>query len=94
MAPKSTKQPKKDSTPKDDAAASDVSMTALASLLENHKAAPSAEFRTTIFALESKIDLVQATVSSHGQRITSLEFNTDLVNEHLLTLEAVCGAIR
>lgn len=88
MASKSTKQPKKDFTPKDDAAASDVSMAALASLLENHKAALSAEFKTTISALESKIDLLQATVSSHRQHITSLESNADLVSERLLTLGA------
>ncbi len=66
MVSKSTKQTKNDSMPKDNVAASDVSIAVLAGLLENHKAALSAEFKTAISTLKSKIDLMQATVSNHG----------------------------
>lgn len=65
-------------------------MAALASLLENHKEPLSAEFKTAISVLDSKIDRVQTTVSDYRQRITSLESNADSVSECLDTLEAMC----
>ena len=90
MATKNAKQGKKDSTTTADATSGGVSMSALASLLEAHKTDLVTEFKTSFSALEAKIDLVQATVSSHGQRITSLETNADSVEERLLSLEATC----
>ncbi|KAI4829440.1 hypothetical protein KUCAC02_023481 [Chaenocephalus aceratus] len=68
-------------------------MEALTSLLESDKVSLSTEFKTVIAALESKIDLVNATISDHGQRITSLESNADLVDGRLSTLEATCAEL-
>ncbi|KAJ4924308.1 hypothetical protein JOQ06_000548 [Pogonophryne albipinna] len=87
------KQVKKDSLPTEKVATSDVSMEALTSLLESHKVSLSTEFKTVIAAFESKIDLVHATISDHGQRITSLESNADLVDGRLSTLEATCAEL-
>ncbi|KAJ4919196.1 hypothetical protein JOQ06_000145, partial [Pogonophryne albipinna] len=84
---------KKDSMPTGNVATSDVSMAALTSLLESHKVSLSTEFKTVIAALESKIDLIHATISDHGQRITSLESNADLVDGRLSTLEATCAEL-
>ncbi len=78
MAFKSAKQAKKDTTAKDDAPAAhtEVSMSALTSLLEEHIL--STEFKTALTSLEAKLDLVQAAVSDHGSRITSLESEVSL----------------
>lgn len=91
MATKSTKHAKKD-TSKDDVvtAHGDVSMSALTSLLEEHRAALSSDFKTALTSLEAKLDLVQAAVSDHGPRITSLESNADDLSERIHSLEAVC----
>lgn len=72
---------------------STVSMAALTRLLEDHKAALSMEFKTTISALESKLDIVQTTLNAHGQRISSLETNADSVSDRLDSLEAVCAEL-
>lgn len=80
-------------TLKEDTTASEVSMAVLTSLLEDHKTALSAEFKKAFSILEAKIDVVQATVSNHGQRITSLESNADSLGERLITLEATCSEL-
>lgn len=92
MASKSTKHVKKD-TIKDDVITvhGEISMSALTSLLEEHRAALSSDFKTTLTSLEAKLDLVQAAVSDHGPRITSLESNTDFLSERIHSLEAVCA---
>ena len=89
MASKNAKQSKKDSTPPNAPAANELSMDALTS----HKAEIASEFKISFSALEAKIDLVQTTVSSHGQRITSLETNADSVDGPLLSLEATCAEL-
>ncbi|KAI2656553.1 LINE-1 type transposase domain-containing protein 1 [Labeo rohita] len=68
-------------------------MQALSSLLEEHRTALSAEFKTALTSLEAKIDLVQSAVSDHGSRITSLESNADLVSQRIHSLEAVCAEL-
>ncbi len=95
MASKSAKQAKKDTPAKDDAPAAhtEVSMSALTSLLEEHRAALSTEFKTALTSLEVKLDLVQAAVSDHGSRITSLESNADLVSERIQSLETICAEL-
>ncbi|KAI4806458.1 hypothetical protein KUCAC02_017283 [Chaenocephalus aceratus] len=93
MPPKPAKQVKKDSMPTENVATSDVSMESLTSLLESHKVSLSTEFKTIIAALESKMYLIHATISDHGQRITSLESNADLVDGRLSTLEATCAEL-
>lgn len=95
MASKSTKQAKKETTAKDDAPATrrEVSMSALTSLLEDHRAALSTEFKTALSSLEVKIDSVQIAVSDHGSRITSLESNADLLSERIHAMEATCKTL-
>lgn len=80
----------KEASQKEEATISDISMAALTNLLENHKVALSSEFKISMASLESKIDVIHATVSDHGQRINSLETNANLADERLPTLEATC----
>lgn len=68
-------------------------MAALTTLLETHKADLAAEFKTAFSALEAKMDAVQNIVGDHGQRISSLESNANLVSERLLSLEAICAEL-
>lgn len=98
MASKQTKQNKKDpSTPQTAVAASSdanqFNMDAVTQPLEKHKVELASEFKISFSVLEAKIDLVQITVSGHGERITSLETNADSVDSRLLTLEATCAEL-
>lgn len=70
--------------------ATQVNMAAIISLLEEHKEALSAEFRSAIAPLQSSIEQIQVTVVDHGQRITSLETNTNDYSDRLVTLETTC----
>lgn len=88
-----TLRPRKDNSQKEEAATSDISMAALTTLLEDHKAALSSEFKSSMASLESKIDLMHTTVLDHGQRINSLETNANLTDERLTTLEATCAEL-
>jgi len=92
MSSKTAKQAKKDTTAKDDVptAHGEVSMSALTSLLEDHRTALSADFKTALTSLEAKLDLVQAAVSDHGPRIASMESSADLLSERIHSLEVVC----
>jgi len=56
-------------------------MAALAKLLAEHKTALSAEFKSALTSLETKLDGVQAAISVHGQRLTSLEDNMNQVSD-------------
>ena len=71
----------------------ELSMAAIANLLEEHRQALAADFKTSISTLESKLDRVHATVSDHTQKIASLEANSTLQDERLLTLEAFCAKL-
>jgi len=71
MSSKAVKSNKKDTSPKESAAQGEVRMVALTQLLEDHKAALSEEFKTTISGLESKIDSIQTAINNYGQRISS-----------------------
>lgn len=92
MSSKQTKQNKKDSAPHAAVAtscdANQFNMGTLTQLLEKHKVELASEFKISISVLEAKIDLVQTTVSGHGERITSLEANAGSVDSRLLSLEA------
>lgn len=74
-------------------ATTDDNMVAIAKLLEEHKAALSAEFKSAITPLEAKLDSVQTTVADHGNRITSLEANANELSDKLEVLEAKCAAM-
>ncbi|KAJ8361771.1 hypothetical protein AAFF_G00422220 [Aldrovandia affinis] len=92
MASKSAKKDKKredDVTP----ATSDANMAALTKLLEEHKEALSMEFKSAITPLEAKLDYVQATVTDHGHRLTSLEANANQLSDQMVAMEAKCAAM-
>lgn len=94
MTSKSSKQTKKDTkTDFADNVSSELKMAEIAKLLEEHRQALSAEFKSTISSLESKIDCVQVAVTEHSSKIASLESNANAVDERMLTLEATCAAL-
>lgn len=77
-----------------DAEADHVTMSALRSVLEEHKNSLQAAFETSIATLESKLDSVQASVADHGQRIVSLESNANAASDRVVALEAACGELK
>ncbi|KAI4800312.1 hypothetical protein KUCAC02_013357 [Chaenocephalus aceratus] len=46
-----------------------LNMAGIASLLEDHRRALSADFKSAISTLEAKLDRIQATVSDHGRQL-------------------------
>ena len=80
--------------PSTDADGDAVTMSALRSLLEEHKNSLQAAFETSIATLESKLDTVQASVADHGQRIVSLESNANSVSDHIEALETTCVELK
>ncbi|KAK5874693.1 hypothetical protein PBY51_019620 [Eleginops maclovinus] len=94
-----TKQTKEKDTKRDDssAAASQISMPALTSLLEEHRqsisTALSADLRLAFASLEAKLDTVQATVTDFGERIASLETNANLTERRIQALEVPCSTL-
>lgn len=95
MTSKTKANKKKTDTPGTtlDSDTADDNMAAIAKLLEEHKAALSAEFKSAITPLEAKLDFVQTKVADHGNRISSLEANANEVSDKLEVLEAKCAAI-
>lgn len=62
-------------------------MAAIANLLEDHRAALSANFKATVSTLEVKLDQIRATVTEHGLKIASLETHANLQHERMYALE-------
>ena len=71
-----------------------ISCRPLSSLLEEYKVALSAEFKPAISPLEVKLDYVQATVTDHGLRLTSLEENANHISDKVEALEANYAAMK
>ncbi|KAL6461050.1 hypothetical protein MHYP_G00310160 [Metynnis hypsauchen] len=97
MSFKSTKPTNKELSVKSDAkeeASNDLNMASLVSLLEEHKKSLSAEFRSSISILETKLDSIHTTVSEYNQKIISLESNASLLDERVLALEAICCTLK
>lgn len=91
MATKSAKPSKKE--PKTEAngdEGKEVSMSAIAKLLEDHRTALSADFKNTVSALEVKLDKIQSTVTEHNSKIASLETYANSLEERAQSLEATC----
>ncbi|KAJ4936530.1 hypothetical protein JOQ06_001120 [Pogonophryne albipinna] len=96
MPSKPAKSNKKEQTARTDSpelASNNLSMAGIAGLLEDHRRALSADFKSAISTLEAKLDRIQATVSEHGQTIASLESNANLQDERMLGLEATCATL-
>ncbi|KAI4802306.1 hypothetical protein KUCAC02_020154 [Chaenocephalus aceratus] len=101
---KSNKKEQNARTDSPELASNNLSMAGIASLLEDHRRALSADFKSAISTLEAKLDRIQATVSDcvrlcqtvsgnclPGQIIASLESNANLQDE--LALEATCATL-
>lgn len=95
MATKTAKTSEKEGNMRAEVAAtsSKVSMAALTELLEAHRTALSAEFKAAISTLEVKLECVQATVSSHGQRLTTLESHAESIHERVERVETSLAAV-
>lgn len=88
MAAKSAKQGKKDQKVEacgDDGR--DISMAAIANLLEEHWAALFADFKTTVSTLEVKLDQIQATMTERALKIAPLETHANSQDERTYALE-------
>lgn len=89
----SSRQTKKDHAKKDEspAEATQISMSALTSLLEDHcksiSSALSFELKESFASLESKLDAIQSVVSDHGERIASLEEHANSNEDRFQALE-------
>ncbi|KAL0149022.1 hypothetical protein M9458_055637 [Cirrhinus mrigala] len=79
----------KDLSPKASATMADIS-----SLLDEHRAALSADFKSSFESLASTLDSIHSTITDHGQRIDSLETNAISADEHLQHLEDACSALQ
>lgn len=90
---------KREDAKKDEPApqASQVSMSDLTSLLEEHRksisSALSTELKTAFASLETKPDVIQATVTENGERIASLETNANLNEDRFQALETSCSTL-
>ena len=96
MAPNNPKSGKKEHSAKSDPtalASGDLNMATIASLLEEHRNALSAEFKATISTLETKLDCIQTTVSDHTQSIASLESNANEQDGRIQSLESTCAKL-
>ena len=70
------------------------SMASISDLLEQHRAAIAAEFKSSFASMDAKLDSIQAVVSSQGKRITDLEENAETVCGRLEQLEATCSSLQ
>lgn len=94
MAAKTTKQSKKDQ--KAEASGDDgkeVNMAAIASLLEEHRVALSADFNTAVSTLEVKLDQIQTAVTDHASKIALLETHVNAQDERVQALETTCAIL-
>lgn len=96
MPPKSTRSQTKQQNVRTDSpelAGNELNMADIASLLEDHRRALSADFKFAISSLEAKLDRIQVTVSDYGETIASLESNANSQDERMSALEATCATL-
>lgn len=86
MSSKNTKSAKKE----------DVSLTleAITALLEQHREALAAEFKTSFNLLDSKLDQTRFAVEDHGQRVSSLELASEDLSQRVTDLEETINILR
>lgn len=73
---------------------SSISMADISSLLDEHRAALSADFKSSFESLASTLDSIQSTINDHGERIDSIEVNATLVDQRLQQLEGAYTALQ
>ncbi|KAJ7992781.1 hypothetical protein DPEC_G00282260 [Dallia pectoralis] len=77
-----------------DASSASVTLAEISSQLEEHRKALSADFRSSFEALTATLDNLSTTVTEHGQRINSLEGNSNEVDGRLQKLEDTCATLQ
>ncbi len=65
----------------------------IASLLVEHRAAISADFKAAFTSLEEKLVQTETTVADHGRCITSVETSATALQERMYILEKQCAAL-
>lgn len=73
---------------------SPLTMAKISLLLDDHRAAIAADFKSSFESLTSKLDGLHSTVEGHGQRVSSLEDNATEVDQRLQHLESSCSALQ
>ncbi|KAI4803380.1 hypothetical protein KUCAC02_006929 [Chaenocephalus aceratus] len=71
-----------------------VTRAELSSLLAEHRKAISADFKSSFEALTTTLDGLNSTVAGHGERIGSLEDNSNEVDRRLQHLENACSTLQ
>ncbi len=76
------------------AASLPVTMADMSQLLDQHREALAADFKTSFNQLEKKFEQVRSVVDEHGQRLSSLELASDDLSQRVSELENVCSGLR
>ncbi|CAM4735604.1 unnamed protein product [Leuciscus chuanchicus] len=86
---------KKDEVKKDEKQTSGnlADIATLTTLLEEHRAALSSEFKSAFSTLESRLDILHTTVNDHEHRLCSLEANADTSGLSVGALESKFAAL-
>ncbi len=71
-----------------------ITMADISSLLDEHRAALSADFKSSFESLASTLDSIHSTITDHGQRNDTLETNTISADQRLQHLEDACSALQ
>lgn len=71
-----------------------ITMPELSSLLEEHRKASSADFKSSFEALTTTLDGLHSTATDNGQWIRSLEENAKEVDLRLQRLETACSTLQ
>ncbi|KAF3858784.1 hypothetical protein F7725_011985 [Dissostichus mawsoni] len=71
-----------------------ITLADISLLLDEHRAALTADFKSSFESLTSTLDSIHSTITDHGQRIHSLEVNATEVDQCLQQLEDACSALK
>ena len=71
-----------------------VTFADLSSLLDEQRKEISADFKSSFEALTTTLDSLHSTATEHGQRIGSLEDNSNEVDIRLQLLETACSTLQ
>ena len=84
----------KDDTIANLAASPSLTIEAITALLQKHRDELSAEFKTSLAGIETKLDQTKLLTDDHDQRISSLELAADDLSQRVMDLEATCSTLR
>ncbi|KAI4809445.1 hypothetical protein KUCAC02_018325 [Chaenocephalus aceratus] len=90
MASKTGNHGKKDVS----GATASLTVEAISLLLDQHREALAADYKTSFSTLETTFDQVRSAVEDHGQRLSSLELISDYLSQRINKLEDVCSSLR